>query len=220
MIDIYCERLAPGLLAEPVNAVTNLAFFIAGYAAWRLARQTRTLTPAVAVLIMLVIAIGTGSLLFHTFATRWAMLADVVPILLFQGVFLWVYAARVIGLGIAGRVLVVASWLAGGALFAQWPDQLNGSLAYAPALIALVLLGLYHTRIATSGRWLLLQAAAVLLLSLTFRTIDIGLCPSFPLGTHFLWHLLNGVVLYLSLKALLSCLADARAGIDGRPAAG
>jgi hypothetical protein len=26
MIDLYCERLGPGILAEPINALTNLAF--------------------------------------------------------------------------------------------------------------------------------------------------------------------------------------------------
>ncbi len=29
-IDLYCERLGPGLWAEPLNAVTNLAFILAG----------------------------------------------------------------------------------------------------------------------------------------------------------------------------------------------
>jgi hypothetical protein len=28
-IDAYCERLGPGLWAEPLNAVTNLAFIVA-----------------------------------------------------------------------------------------------------------------------------------------------------------------------------------------------
>ena len=34
VLDLYCERLGPGLLAEPLNAVTNGAFLVA---AWRLA---------------------------------------------------------------------------------------------------------------------------------------------------------------------------------------
>ncbi|NJN40478.1 MAG: hypothetical protein HC807_06085 [Gammaproteobacteria bacterium] len=33
-------------------------------------------------------------------------------------------------------------------------------------------------------------------MSLTFRTLDRDLCAAIPLGTHFLWHLLNAVVLY------------------------
>jgi hypothetical protein len=36
-IDAYCERLGPGLWAEPLNALTNLAFIVAALiCAWRL----------------------------------------------------------------------------------------------------------------------------------------------------------------------------------------
>jgi len=37
--------------------------------------------------------------------------------------------------------------------------------------------------------------AALLILSLTARTLDLPLCASLPLGTHFLWHVFNGVML-------------------------
>ena len=33
--------------------------------------------------------------------------------------------------------------------------------------------------------------------SLVFRTVDNQVCGGFPLGTHFVWHLLNGVLLFL-----------------------
>ena len=39
-IDVYCERVGPGLWAEPVNALTNAAFFLAGWLLWRNARRT------------------------------------------------------------------------------------------------------------------------------------------------------------------------------------
>ena len=41
----------------------------------------------------------------------------------------------------------------------------------------------------------LLLGAALFALSLTFRTLDRPLCDAFPLGTHFVWHLLNGLLL-------------------------
>jgi hypothetical protein len=37
--------------------------------------------------------------------------------------------------------------------------------------------------------------AGILVLSLAFRTLDLRVCAGFPLGTHFLWHLLNAVML-------------------------
>ena len=38
-IDLYCERTDPSFWAEPVNALTNIAFLIAAYAAYRLWRR-------------------------------------------------------------------------------------------------------------------------------------------------------------------------------------
>ena len=35
-VDDYCERLGHGLLAEPANALSNLAFVAAAVALWRL----------------------------------------------------------------------------------------------------------------------------------------------------------------------------------------
>ena len=33
-MDAYCERTAPGLLNEPLNAITNSSFLIAAWFAW------------------------------------------------------------------------------------------------------------------------------------------------------------------------------------------
>ena len=80
-VDGYCERLDPGLWAEPLNAVTNLAFLIAAFAAWRLVRHDGL--PLAKLLVLILTLIGIGSGLFHTFATIWASLADTLPILAF-----------------------------------------------------------------------------------------------------------------------------------------
>ena len=82
-IDIYCERLEPGLWAEPVNAITNIAFFIAAFFALRLAKKENALNWRSGLLIALIFAMGVGSTLFHTFAVTWAMLSDVLPILFY-----------------------------------------------------------------------------------------------------------------------------------------
>jgi hypothetical protein len=81
---LYCERAEPGLFAEPLNALTNVAFFVAAWAAWSLARRSRTAPADIGLLIALSIVIGIGSTLFHTFAAVWARVLDEVPILLFQ----------------------------------------------------------------------------------------------------------------------------------------
>ena len=203
MIDIYCERTGPGLLAEPVNAVTNLAFLLAALACWRLAGRQGVLSADIRLLTGLMAAIGIGSGLFHTFATGWSQLLDILPILLFQVVYLWAYGRRIIGMG-TGWLVTAILLLVSTALYGrQFPDLLNGSLIYAPALVMLISLGTYHYRHAAVQPALLLQATGVFLLSLSMRTMDEAVCAHLPLGTHFLWHLLNGLLVYLIVRGLL-----------------
>ena len=150
------------------------------------------------------IAIGSG--LFHTFATNWTRLIDVVPILIFQLVFVWTYCRRIIevrALYVAGIVL---AYLASALWGRQFPHLVNGSLTYAPAITVLIMLGSYHYVTRRAKRPILFAASLVFLASLTFRTVDAVVCPYFALGTHFLWHILNAVLLYLLMSGLLANL--------------
>lgn len=146
------------------------------------------------------VAIGIGSFLFHTFATRWAALADVVPITVFILTCLILTVRRGFGWGWTGAVLVGVAFLplsgavATGVRMATG-SMLGGSSGYLPALAALVVCGLLlRPRSAAASRGLL-NAAGLFSLSLTFRTLDQLLCGLVPLGTHFVWHILNGILL-------------------------
>ena len=203
-IDIYCERLEPGLWAEPINAVTNIAFFIAGFFAFHLAQKENALNWRSGLLISLIFAMGVGSTLFHTFATLWAMISDVLPILFFQISFIVLYSRSIIGLKcwkIAGLLVLFVILMQG---TMQLPREwLNGTLEYAPALIFLTGLGIYHLKNATREKWGLLITACVFVMSMTLRSIDMQFCEAIPIGTHFLWHCLNGMVLYLAARAFI-----------------
>jgi hypothetical protein len=201
-LDLYCERTGPGLFSEPVNALTNVAFFIAAWLLWRDARRRGVLSGEVQLLVWLIVAIGIGSALFHTFATRWAHLLDNTPILAFQLAFLWLYARRALGWRQVAAAALAAAFLLAALYARQFPSFASGSITYAPALVALALLGTYHRVARRAGAWLLLAAAGVFTLSLALRTVDEAACPWLPLGTHFFWHLLNAVVLYLCVRAL------------------
>ena len=203
MIDLYCERIAPGLLAEPVNALTNVAFFIAAWASWSLARRSHAVTADIRILIALAIVIGTGSTLFHTFATDWARVLDELPILLFQLWYLWLYMRRIMKMGLGITAVTITGYVAVALLARQFPQLVNGSLVYAPALTVMLALGLYHFLQHKRERFLLLTTTAVFLASLAFCATDEAVCSYVPIGTHFGWHILNGVVLYLSMRALI-----------------
>lgn len=82
-VDLYCERTDPTFWAEPINALTNISFILAAWGAWHLARRSTTLSPVIWLLLTTIVAIGIGSFLFHTLATSWARVLDVLPILVF-----------------------------------------------------------------------------------------------------------------------------------------
>ena len=203
MIDLYCERTGPGFWAEPVNALTNLAFPVAAWASWRMIHRSGTGSTGLSFLIALVVSIGIGSFLFHTFATRWAQVLDVVPILLFQISYLWLYARRVIWTNRMAAVGMLGAFAIAALIGERLHAILNGSLIHAPAFLVLIGLGAYHFLRRKQEPFAVLAASVVFLLSLFFRSIDLAVCPYVPVGTHFVWHILNGVVLYLVVRALV-----------------
>jgi hypothetical protein len=207
-VDIYCERTGPGLFAEPLNAVTNLSFFLAAWLALTLARRAGKLDAPMTLLIGLTFAVGVGSTLFHTFAQRWAGALDVIPILLFIVSYLCIALWRFFGARLAEGVVVAVAFLffASGvrsAAVAALPPAFDGATGYLPALLALLACG---ALLAARGRWVgawLLGAGAVFAGSLTLRALDMRVCETMPIGTHYWWHILNGVVLGLLLIAYL-----------------
>src|SRR6266849_1575810 len=201
-IDLYCERTDASFWAEPANALSNAAFLVAAAAAlWLWRRAGSRDWPALA-LIVVVVAVGIGSFAFHTLATRGAVLADVIPIAIFIYGYLLLALRRFLGLA-AGVAVAIVVVYAAGAQALSWlapPRALNGSIGYLPALAALIVVARATRGQARRGLDL---AAMIFTVSLALRTIDLAACDTFPLGTHFSWHLLNAVVLYVLLRTAI-----------------
>ena len=193
-VDGYCERLTPDYWAEPVNAVTNIAFLVAAALVWR---RTAGLPLARALTLVLAV-IGVGSYLFHTHATRATGLMDVIPILVFILLYLFAASRDFLGLAPWQAGLATAAFLPYAAatvpLWSMIPG-LGSSAAYAPVpVLILAYAWLLRHRAPATARGLA-AGAGLLGLSLLFRTLDGPLCTVWPMGTHFLWHLLNALML-------------------------
>jgi hypothetical protein len=143
--------------------------------------------------------IGVGSYLFHTHANGLTASMDVGPILIF--ILLYIFAAT--------RDLLAHGWRwAAGAVVAFFPyaalmvpafDRvmpfLGSSAGYAPIPVLILGYAAALWRRAPDTARGMVVGAVILMVSLTFRTLDEPLCDQLPLGTHFLWHLLNGLML-------------------------
>ncbi|MDE2789803.1 MAG: ceramidase domain-containing protein [Paracoccaceae bacterium] len=219
ILDGYCERVGtlPDFWGEPVNAVTNLAFILSALWLFSLARQASRRDPFVLALILVIAAIGTGSFLFHTFATFWALASDVIPIQIFIMSYFGLILNRVHRLGgvlsIVGALLFLPfafglQLLLGDSIFG------GANAGYIAALIllfgnALLLLSRNHPIVPY-----LLAGSGVFTLSIAFRMLDEPVCNSVPIGTHFLWHILNAIVLAIVMAGLIrhGSIATAVAG--------
>jgi hypothetical protein len=205
----YCERLSGAFWAEPLNAVSNAAFLLAALAGVLLLRGRGRRDWPAQVLTTLVAVIGVGSFLFHTMPQRWTLLADVVPIQLFALCYVGLALNRFLRLSplaaAIGAILFLAACFGLASLVSPLlPPGTRGSAGYAGFLIGLfgVAFGAgLRGDPATAAR--IAVAGFVFALSLTFRSLDSSLCGAIPFGLHWGWHLLNGLVLYLLLRAAI-----------------
>ncbi len=240
---LYCERGTNGaLLVEPINAGSNAAFLLASLAGLLLLLRR----PAVErsadqfLLVALVFLIGLGSLAFHLFANRAMELADVVPIGVFMLVYLGFALNRFLGVPPGWTVLLLIGFAAivsvtsqlkcwGGGIGFFGADVsgatacLNGSVFYLPALLAMFVIGgLLRERGHKAARYIL-WAALIFAVSVGLRSLDLTLCDTVVIdgrkvGTHFAWHVLNALALFLLLGASLG--ANHEAGSRAREPGG
>lgn len=199
-IDGYCERLDASYWAEPLNAVTNAAFVIAALIMWR-----RAGAPIERVLCGILAAIGIGSYLFHTHATVWAVTADVLPILMFS--LLYIYAANRQFWGLTvwpalGLTAMFFPFAAAVIPLVNMVPGLQAAAGYAPLPILIAIYAfLLRNRLPQVARGLAI-GTGLLVLSLTFRSLDEPLCATLPAGTHFLWHCCNALMLGWMIEVL------------------
>ena len=166
--------------------------------------------------------IGLGSFLFHTYATRWASVADTAPIGIFMIGYLAYALRRFLNLHAAVVLILTGVFILALRFASAIPCDpallpvtiaagrpcFNGSLGYVPALGALVLIGGLLVLRGHPAGWPVFVAGGIFALSLVMRTVDFEVCSQTRLlgrsrGTHALWHVLNALVLFTLLMAAI-----------------
>lgn len=207
-LDFYCERLNTSFWSEPVNAVTNLSFFVAALLCyWALKKNPpqkhRNYFYA---LVLFIFLTAVGSFCFHTFAQRWSHWADILPIFVFMMLSMWFFLRNIFNASIWVSVISLSVFLVITAFGAFPPlsGYINGSTMYLPSIFSLYLFSfwLLHRGQMHDGAQVF-AIAIVFSFSLMARTFDHDLCEIIPMGTHFIWHVLNGVVAYLIFQLFL-----------------
>lgn len=224
---LYCERgTNEALWAEPINAISNAGFFLAALIFWQLVlwRPPEQRSADHYLFVALVFAICFGSVAFHVYADRGTELADVIPIAVFMLVYLGFALNRFLNLppgwtvffvvafaGLIAGSMQIHCWDGGIGLAGDAPGAkvcLNGSVGYLPALGALIIVSMLVAERRHKAAPYLLAATVVFAVSILLRSLDMAYCDRVVIegrdvGTHFMWHLLNAVVLFLLMRASL-----------------
>ena len=193
-IDGYCERIDASFWSEPLNAVTNVVFLMA--AIWVLRREE--LNNKARALAFLLGMIGIASFLFHSVATAWAGALDVLFILLFTLLYIFVATEDFLGLPRRSALVVTLGYFPF-SVVVDWltlPLSVLGSTRiYIPILILITLYSLIlYKKFPYLSRGLAM-GALLMTISMFARSVDLPLCETIPTGTHFLWHVINAIML-------------------------
>ena len=200
-IDIYCERLDIGIWAEPINAVTNFAFILAAIIMWL---RCKNLVEG-KILSFLLFSIGCGSFLFHTYAQTWAALLDVMAIFIFILTYIFLANRRFLAwskmVSLIGVILFFPYQLLLVSILSNI-QFFGSSVQYIPvAILIFIYSGLLRKSEPNLSRGLFI-GAAILCLSIISRTVDEPLCSILSVGTHFVWHILNAIMLSWMIEIL------------------
>ena len=225
---IYCERgTSEALWAEPINVISNAGFFLAALIFWQLLlwRPPEKRSADHYLFVALVFAICFGSIAFHVYADQASALADVIPIGVFMLVYLgfalnrfltvppgWTVFLVVLFAGLTAAATQIHCWDGGVGFASAAPDGakvcMNGSVGYLPALGALIVVNMLLMERRHKAAPYVLAATLIFMVSILLRSLDMAYCGSIVVegrdtGTHFIWHLLNALVLFLLMRASL-----------------
>ena len=203
-----CERGGLGMLAEPLNVLSSFAFMIVSVSIYRYYHRHEDLDRKwlwdIHALTFLTFIIGVNSVIFHSFPSPTTELMDTIPIVMFIILYFWSVLFR-IGRCTPFQAVVCFVAFVGFShiLVAQFPHSLNDSIGYLSSMIGLIVIAVHlHLKARPSSQHFML-ASIVGVCSLFCRAIDRDVCPQFPIGTHFFWHILNATLLFLLLKQII-----------------
>ncbi len=196
----YCERTDSAFWSEPLNAVSNLSFFLIAVILYFKFKNNKNNTA-----LYLLTIIGFSSFLYHTVSNIYFAIIDSIAIITF--VFYYLYCihhkifnfSRMYSLLLCTIVILIYIPI----LYFLKESIIGSSIVYMPMLINIILYAFISYIFNKRKPNLLVYASILFIISLAFRTLDYKICAVLKsYGTHFVWHILNSITIYFLIKFL------------------
>jgi len=204
-LPVYCEGgNFLEFLAEPLNATSNVAFILVGFGIYKLLIKHRIQKVEYRVVLILIFLIGFGSFFWHTTRNSFTLLLDAIPSALSFTLITYIFLSKLIknkafAFLIAGLLLPSRFFISSIAPTDTISSLIRNSVNATVFLVIIAWSFKKYGRIAFEG----LVVLSVYLTAIIMRGIDLQVCQTFPLGTHFLWHIMNALAVYLAVKFLI-----------------
>ncbi len=204
-----CERASePGLWQEPLNTFSNLLFLYVAYKIYAYYHKHPDVQGQriwdIHIMTFLVAIIGIASTVFHMYPTLDTEMLDVAAIVLFINIFFFSVLFRIGKCNFFQALICYVAFIGfTHMVVSMFPRGLNDSIGYLSTMGSLVMIAIYlHLKARPSSQYFLV-AALIGVCSLFFRSVDNAVCGQFPMGSHFLWHSLNAMLIYIVLKQII-----------------
>lgn len=200
----FCEQKFLPYFQEPLSVISNLGFIIAFF----LLLKENPSSKTEKLLVGLVALVGAGSASYHAHRSPVTHFLDVIPIYLVLMISLFLLIKKLTSNPHKATTILSGFILLQASLAIVLPRNflqsfLNGSLRYVIALLTLGGICTYAKVKSLKNQRLLLYGLLSFAVAIFFRSIDILVCPVFPSGTHFLWHIFVSITAYYTTLFLL-----------------
>jgi hypothetical protein len=213
-----CEHIGQGLLAQPANTLSSLAYLVAGaLLLWRALGGRPYARLASAVYAATVIGVGVGSAAFHGPMPAWGRFVHDLSIAAILAVIIGYDIALARGAPVREGLAVFGVLLGACAVvLAVWADASNAldAVLVVAAVVSEVAAARSSTGRKRVSSWLWVVGAGVLtigaLLNALGRTTAPLCDPDSAVQLHAVWHVLTAFVLWLYGTAVLGPREEAR----------
>ncbi len=202
-ISTHCEKPV-GFISEPVNTISNIAFFISAFLIYKLLHKNRVTNPHLYRLFWLAVLVGIGSTLYHSFNNPYTLILDQAPIytfILYSLFLITSYASK----NITTRFLIPMMLIfiqifvlsKAPAFILDIPTVHITNLLFVSLLVIW-----FYRRLGKIGLSII-PIISVYGLAIVVRGFDMPVCSINNFGTHFLWHILTATAVYLTMRFLI-----------------